>query len=169
MPPIKLSDREKNLAIITLGVVVFYVFYVFMFAPLWDEIGKLRNRVQKARLDLKVAEEKIKILNVIQEREGMLPEKSDAPREERALEVLRALSHAISDSNLNLILIKPIITENEGFKFELTCAGSYENLYSFLRILRAMRVLVKFDSLNAGGGGGKEPILNIKMVLTAYY
>lgn len=167
MPSIKLSDRERNLAVITLGFVIFYLFYQFLLAPKWDEIKKIREKVMKARIDLRIAEGKIKILETMEKKIKAVPLGIEFQREEGALEVLQALSSATSKSGLNLISIKPVIREKEELKFELSCSGSYKSLYDFFKILREQQILMLVDSLYITGGGAKKPVLNIKMSLTA--
>ncbi|MEE8638340.1 MAG: hypothetical protein V3T21_04755 [Candidatus Margulisiibacteriota bacterium] len=170
MPPVKLSDREKKLAAMTLVVFIFYIFYQFLLAPKWNEIAEFNSRLQDARLELNVAEGKIKILESIKKGDGPEPGIIEVPVEERALAVLRAIAQATTKSGLNLISIRPIMGEDKNkFGFDLICMGSYQNLYEFLRILRDLEVLVIIDSLRMSGGGVKRPDLSIKIVLTAYF
>jgi Tfp pilus assembly protein PilO len=169
MPPLKLSEREQKLAIVTLGFFVFYIFYQFLLTPKWDEIGKLQGKVQKARLELEIAEGKLKILEGLEKRVGVISARRKILPEERALETLRALAQATSKSGLNLISIKPMIGDEKGPKFDLSCSGSYKNLYEFLRIMRDLEIMVMIDSLNMSGGGSRKPVLDVKIVLTAYF
>jgi Tfp pilus assembly protein PilO len=170
MPPVKLSDREKKLAAITLVVAIFYVFYQFLLTPKWNEITKLNSKLQDARLELNVAEGKVKILKSIEKGETKVPTAFEVPVEERALAVLRAIAQATTKSGLNLLSIRPIMNEDENkFKFDLVSMGSYQDLYEFLNILRDLEIMVIIDSLRMSGGGVKRPDLSIKMVLTAYF
>lgn len=173
MPTFKFSKREKNLMIIALGGVIFYLFYLFLLVPTLDEIGLLGGKANKLRLDVKVTESKIKILEAAEKRFGELKSEQKpvvAPTEEKALEVLRALSETTSNSRLKLILIKPTIDEKEStMKFELACIGDYQQLYRFLEILHGLKVLVLVDSLNIVGTKGGPGELDIKMFLTAHY
>ncbi|KPJ65676.1 hypothetical protein AMJ44_09720 [candidate division WOR-1 bacterium DG_54_3] len=169
MPPIKLSEREQKLAVVTLGFFVFYIFYQFLLTPKWDEIGKLKGKAQNARLELEIAEGKLRILEGLEKRVGAVSVKREIPPEERALETLRALAQATSKSGLNLISIKPMIGEEKGPKFDLSCSGTYENLYDFLRIMRDLEIMVMIDSLKISGGGSRKPELDVKIVLTAYF
>jgi Tfp pilus assembly protein PilO len=170
MPPIKLSDREKNLIIITIGAVVFYFFYQFLLVPKWDEIGKFKDRARTLRLDLKVSEGKIRILDAIEKSAGVLPEKTEMSREEKALEILKLLSTATVRSGLNISFIKPLLEEaGEGLKFSLSCSGRYQNLYTFFFILYHLRILILIDTLSVVSSSGPAPDLDIKMTLTAFY
>lgn len=170
MAAIKLSDREKNLLIITVGCVIFYVFYQFLLVPKWDEITSLKDKAREQRLELKMAEGKIKILDAIEKSVGVLPEKSEMSREEKALEVLKLLSQATVKSGLNINFVKPLLEENgEGLKFSLSCFGQYRNLYNFFSILYHLRILVLINALDIVSTGGTAPDLDIKMTLTAFY
>ena len=169
MSTIKLSEREKNLGIIVIGAVIFYFFYQFLLGPLWDQIPRLKEITQQARLNLKVSEDKIRILQSLQKELGVSPEQRINSKTEKALEVLRSISLATSASRLNLISIRPIASEGEGLKFELVCIGSYQQMYNFLRIINGLKTVVVIDSLEVGGGGAKAPKLNLKISLTAYY
>lgn len=170
MAAIKLSEREKNLMILTLGFVIFYVFYQFLLTPEWDSISRLRETVKDKRLELKVAEGKLKILQAIEKQVGIIPERSEQPREEKALEVLNLISQATDKSGLKLIFIKPLLEEGgEGLKFSLSSSGSYKQLYNFLFILYRLRILVLIDNLDIVSSGPHEPVLDIKVALTAYY
>jgi len=169
--PIKLSEREKNLAILTLAVFTLYVFLQYLLPPKTNEIERLKDKARNARVELKIAEGKKKILETLEKTSGLIPQRETAvSKEERALEVLKSLSNAITRSKLDLITIKPILDAGtEGTKFNLSCAGSYKNLYDFLMILYKLRTLVLIDALDVTGGGGAKPVLNISMTLTAYY
>ncbi|MCU0641124.1 MAG: hypothetical protein MUC35_03425 [Candidatus Margulisbacteria bacterium] len=170
MAPIKLSEREKNLLIITIAFVVFYVFYMFLLTPKWDEIGQIKDQARTLRLDLRVAEGKIKILDAIEKSVGIIQEKSVLSRDEKALEVLKLLSQATVRSGLTLNFIKPDLdSEGEGLKFGLSCAGRFKNLYNFFSILYRLRILVLIDSMEVLSTGGPNPDLGIKIQLTAYY
>jgi Tfp pilus assembly protein PilO len=170
MAAIKLSEREKNLMVVTIGALVFYVFYQFLLTPKWDNITRLRETVKEKRLEFKVAEGKVRIMQAIEKRVGILPEKSELPREEKALEVLKLISQATDKSNLKLIFIKPLLEESgEGLKFSFSCSGTYKQLYNFLFILYRLRVLVLIDNLEVTSTSMYNPLLNIKVGLTAYY
>jgi Tfp pilus assembly protein PilO len=169
MQALKLSEREKKLVLVTIGVLIFYVFYYFMFLPKWNEIDKLKRNVQDARIKLEIAEGKIRILEAFETRIGLRNVKLPESKEERALEILRALSEATSKSNLNMTSIRPDFTAREGIGFELISTGSYNNLYKFLRILREMKMLISIDELNINGEESRKPILGIKMIITAHY
>jgi Tfp pilus assembly protein PilO len=171
MAALKVSEREKNLMILTLGFVIFYVFYQFLLTPEWDNISRLQETVRGKRLELKVAEGKMRILQAIEKRIGIIPEKSEMPREEKALEVLNLISQTTDKSKLKLNFIKPLLEESgEGIKFSLSCSGSYQELYNFLFILYRLRILVLIDSLDITSSGLQhEPVLDIKISLTAYY
>jgi Tfp pilus assembly protein PilO len=156
--------------VLAAGALVFYVFYQFLLVPQWDNISRLRETVKNKRLDFKVAEGKMRILQAIEKQVGIIPEKSELPREEKALEVLKLISQATDKSNLKLIFIKPLLEESgEGLKFSFSCSGSYRELYNFLSILYRLRVLVLIDSLDVTSSSMHEPVLDIKVGLTAYY
>lgn len=168
--PIKLTEREKNLLIITVGCVIFYIFYQFLLVPKWDEIASLKEKARTLRLDLRVAEGKVKILDAIEKSAGVIPEKSELPREDKALEVLKLLSQATVKSGLTINFIKPLLEESsEGLKFSLSCSGNYRSLYTFFYILYHLRILILIDGMDIASSGGPAPALDIKMALTAFY
>ncbi|MDD4178469.1 MAG: type 4a pilus biogenesis protein PilO [Candidatus Margulisbacteria bacterium] len=170
MPSVKLSDRERNLLIVTVGFVIFYLFYQFLLTPVWKEIGKLKDSAREKRLELKVAEGKIRILQAIEKEVGIIPIRTEIPREEKALEALKIISQATAKSGLNISFIKPLLEEGgDGIKFDLSCSGKYKNLYNFLSILFRLRVLVMIDSMDITSSGGSSPTLDLKISLTTYY
>jgi Tfp pilus assembly protein PilO len=170
MPALKISERERTLLIVTIGFVIFYVFYQFLLTPKWDEISRLKDKARAQRLELKVAEGKIKILDAIEKSVGILPERSALSREEKALEVLKLLSQATVKSGLNINFIKPLLEESaQGLKFSLSCSGKYRNFYNFFSILYRLRILVLIDSCDIVSSGGTTPTLDIRLTLTAYY
>ena len=135
-----------------------------------DRTRRVLLLIRDKRLDLKVAEGKVRILQAIEKEVGIISEQSELPREEKALEVLKLISQATDKSGLNLIFVKPLLEESgEGLKFSLSCSGSYKELYNFLFILYRLHILVLIDSLDITSSGGHEPVLDIKVALTAYY
>lgn len=170
MPPVKLSEREKNLGLITVGFLIFYIFYQFLITPQLDQIPRLKDRARQARTDLKVSESKVKIMEALQKQLGVSAEKpTGTSKEEKALEVLRSIARSTSTTKLNLVSIRPIANEGEGLKFELSCNGSYLQMYNFLKIINGLKTVVVIDSLEVSGGGVKTPNLGLKISLTAYY
>ncbi|MBN2057503.1 MAG: hypothetical protein JW782_01730 [Candidatus Saganbacteria bacterium] len=169
---IKLSKREKTLAMIALGAAMFYVFYQFLLVPKLEETDKLKTEAKKLRLELKVAEQKIKILEQVEKRLGTVeqrqPKREAVEVEEEALKVLRALAQTTSSSKLKLLSIKPIIGKGNTLRFELLCTGTYQQLYSFLEILHGLDILMLIDSLNVTSRGSQSGDLDIKVSLTAH-
>ncbi|MEA3492761.1 MAG: type 4a pilus biogenesis protein PilO [Candidatus Margulisiibacteriota bacterium] len=169
MLPLKLSDRENKLIMIMLGVVVFYLFYRFLLVAKWNDIDKLKAQVRDARIELRLAESKIKILEAFETKAGVREENIPLTKEEKALEVLRSLSQATSKSGLNLISIKPNLAVREGMKFDITSNGSYQDLYQFLKILRELQMLISIDEIDVRGAEERKPTLEIQMSITAYH
>ncbi len=170
MPPAKLSEREKKLLMVTIAVAVAYVFYQFLITPEWGRVAKLQKNLQNARLELKVSEGKLELLDRLQEGPRERPGAVRVPEAERPLAVLRAIAQATTKSQLNLVSIRPIIGEKQDeFKFDVVCTGSYQNLYDFLDILHGLDIIVMIDSLRISGGGARKPELNVKIILTAYF
>jgi Tfp pilus assembly protein PilO len=161
------TERERTLAFIALATLIFYFFFQFFLFPKWDEIAKLKSSARAQRLELKVAEQKVRILDALEKRLGSLPEKSMVPRGERSLQVLKNISLATTRSRLNLVSIQPIMGgETGGFQFNLSCTGRYKNLYDFLIALQRQRVMIFIDHLEIVRGG--EEGLNIRITMTAY-
>lgn len=170
MAALKLSARERNLLVLTLGFTVFFVFYQFLLVPKWAEIARLKEKTRGQRLELKISEGKIKILDAVEKSIGIIPQKAELTREDRALEVLKMLSQATAHSGLDISFVKPRLEESgEGLKFTLSCSGKYKNFYNFLYILFQLRALILIDTLDITSTGGASPDLDVKINLTAYY
>jgi len=169
------SNREKILMMVTGGLAVFYIFYSFMLSPMFDERAKLKARLSQGTSELQLMESKIKALESVekeldQARSKRLLTMSDG---ELSLNVLRRLADATAASDLTLLRIKPVEakekTTSEGVRFELTYAGSYQELNSFLKGLFGLNDMVMFiDSLTIKGGGLPAPRLDIGLQVTAY-
>ncbi|MGB9613451.1 MAG: type 4a pilus biogenesis protein PilO [Candidatus Margulisiibacteriota bacterium] len=170
MPPLKLSEREKMLGLLTIAAAIFFVFYQFLLLPKWEEIGKLKTKARDLRIELKTAEGKLQVLSALEKKAGVIVEKSTRPREEKMLEVLNKLSQAISASNLKLNYLKPLLdSKEEEQKFMLSCQGKYEDLYNFMNFLQKIRLLVLVDSLDIKPLDEKSNVLSIEMTITAFY
>ncbi|MFH1683394.1 MAG: hypothetical protein ABIA67_00780 [Candidatus Margulisiibacteriota bacterium] len=171
MPPVKLSKRERNLAMVVLGFALFYLFYQFLLTPKLNENDKLKVEANNLRLELQVAKNKIMILEAVEKRVGVAPpgKMETIKDEQKALEALRVLAQTTSRSKLKLLSIKPMINDSDALKFELHCSGNYQQLYDFLEILHGLKILILIDSLNIIGGGGGVKKLDIKVALTARF
>jgi Tfp pilus assembly protein PilO len=169
MPLPKLSAREKNLAVITACAVIFYVVYQFLLVPKWDEIGRLKNQARDKRLELKIAEGKIKVLSALEARAGIGSEKIETSREEKMLEALKRLSQAISASGLKLNYIKPSPeSKEEEPKFDLSLMGDYKSLYDFMLFLQKQRTMILVNKLDIKAEP-ESAALQIEMTLTVFY
>lgn len=165
------SEREKYLVVLGMTMVVMYVLYFFLITPKQEEINKTNIKLATARLELRTAEIKIKILESVK-----LPEKAlAAPKlvelspEEKALDTFKQISFATSKSGLKLNTIVPASSQLAGtLKYNLTCDGRYRELYSFLVLLGKLDTVVLVDNLEISGGGSISPVLSIKMDLVAY-
>lgn len=167
---LKLSTRERNMLIAALVVLLVYLFDHFYFSPILKDVSLSKEKARNLRLELRVAEGKIRILETLQKKIGILHDESATSRQERALEALGNISLATTRSNLNLITVRPIVESDKGsLKFGLACTGKYKNLYDFMVFLNELPMLVIIDNLDCTSNGAKDPILDIKMTLTAYY
>jgi Tfp pilus assembly protein PilO len=169
MPPVNLSGREKRLVFIAGGFAVFYLFYQFFLVPMWGEVDKLNDKARKSRAELRLIESKIKVLEAFKVETGKKYQVPGTSKEEKAIEVLRALSGATSKSKLNLISIRPIMDGRKTLKFELSCSGNYRSLYRFLKFLRELKMLVSIDLLTVTGEESANPNLKINTTITAHY
>jgi len=169
MPQFNLSERERNLVLIAIGVVIAYFFYQFLLVPKWDEISRTGSKVNSSSIELKIAEARIKVLAQSKSKGKILAPQKEANREEKALEAFKQISYSTAASGLNLNMIKPIPeTSTDKLRFSLSCTGKYRSLYSFLKILSKLKVLILVDSLDLNGGGTPAPDLGIQMTLSAY-
>ncbi|MFA5034419.1 MAG: hypothetical protein WC500_01355 [Candidatus Margulisiibacteriota bacterium] len=167
---LKLSTREKNLLIAALIILLVYLFDSFFFRPIMKEVNLSKDTARNLRLELRVAEGKIRILETLQKKIGILHDESATSRQARALEALGNISLATTKSKLNLITVRPIVESTKGsLKFGLACTGKYKNLYDFMVFLNELPMLVIIDNLDCTSDGTKDPALDIKMTLTAYY
>lgn len=158
-----------KLAMVIVGLLIFYLFFRFVLLVEWNEIDKLKVKLNKSRIDLQLAESKIKVFEVFEAKTGVRAVAPPASKEQRSLEVLQALSEATSKSHLNLISIRPDLSLREGMRFELAATGSYANLYEFLGILRELKILISIDELNVSGEDVRNPKLEVRMLITAHY
>lgn len=164
----KLSPREKGLFFTSIGMVIFYLFFQYLLSPGWEESARLSSKAESLRIELKITEAKIKILEALKQKAASLPSRPLASRNERALEVLQQLSQAAAKSNLSLTSIRPLIDFNsDGIKFMLTCSGRYKNLYNFLSSLNQQQIPVLVDVLDLSTSDEIRPTIEIKMTLTA--
>lgn len=166
MPPVKLSEREKSLVYITLGFVLFYLVFQIFMAPKWEEIDRLKLKLRDARLELKIAEGKIEVLDNLQKTLGSANLQANISHDDKALEALRSISQTTSRSKLKLLSIKPTITDT-GAKYDLTCSGTYRGLYEFFGYLREAPMLISVGSLYVTGGDAGSEKLSIRLSLTA--
>lgn len=169
MLPIKLSERERLLLIVTTACVLFYTFYHFLLTPKWNEVNQLKEKARSQRMELNLREGKIKILSSVGKPLGFVSGKSAGTPDKRALEALKIISQASAQAGLSLNSIRPPLDSGgEGLKFTLSCSGKYAELYDFLKTLSQSRVVIIVDSLDVTGDGSKDPSLNIQINLTAY-
>ncbi|MFH1361099.1 MAG: hypothetical protein ABIH69_00360 [bacterium] len=170
----KVSKREKNLLIISSGFIIFYFFYNFLLTPKLDEYSNVKNKITSDSVELRLLEQKIKVLDQIEKAVKLKNEKRSSLLSdvERSLYILRVLAKSTSQSGLKLIRIKPVQNDkkgDDGVKFELDCRGSYQEFYDFLDILNGLDVVVIIDSMGVVGGGSESPVLVVKFAITAYY
>ena len=169
MSILNISKREKKLVIAAIAALIFFVSFQYIISPQWGKLGQLRSQLQSKQAELSLAENKLKILESMKKQLGVLLKKSQAPKQEKALEVLSILSSVTAKSKLNLESIKPIIDEQDGLKFNLACSGNYQSLYEFIKSLHELKVLVMVDSLNVISQARKSSNLGIQMSLVVYY
>jgi Tfp pilus assembly protein PilO len=166
---LKISEREKKLILAASALVISFLFLQFLLTPQWNEIAKLKEKARGLRLELRVAEGKIKILNTLEQRGEATPQETVQPKEEKALNLLKALSQATAQSGLELNSINPLLEEKtEGIKFNLSCSGKYQNLYDFLIALYQLRILFVIDMMEVRANQGASPDLDIRITLTAF-
>ena len=161
------SNREKLLMIGAGGAVIIYLFYMFLLSPVLEDLGKVKAAVKAKHQELTIAEGQVRILGGLTAR---APERTEIPPPEKSLVALKLISLATNRSGLKLDFIKPLAEESgEGLKFNLSCSGSYKQLYTFLEIINHLQVVIVIDTLDVSSGGGRQPVLTVRMNLTAHY
>lgn len=167
MPAIKISEREKFLMVVTAASVILYVFYNFLLTPKWNEIGKLKERATGARIELRIAESKIKLLEKMKKIYAE-PEKAPGTKLERALLALRQMSSTITSAGVELMMLKPKLDPAaDRIDFDLSCRSTYDELYGFLSRLAKLKTIVMVKTLTIKGGAQKNRNLNVQMSVTA--
>ena len=178
MAKLNISKREKNLLFATIGVLIFYLFWQFLFVPTLDQINKLRGQLDIERSGLMASEAKIKVLESSGQQLKTEQKTQESLKKASALQVLKYISLASTSSNLDLISIRPlaqkssigsVVSRVQEQKFNLDCKGSYKSLYYFLKKLYSLPVLVVVDSLRVNRISEKPLILRIVVQITAYF
>ncbi len=169
MPSLKLSEREKNLIVVVVGLLVFYVIFQFMLSPKWEDIERVSDRLKTARLEARVAENKIKALEAARGPIGMI-KKEGKSNEQKALQAFKDISAATARAGLRLESIRPMPqAETDRFKFLLVGGGSFASIHDFSVILSRLPVLVLMDDITVTGGGDTSPALRAVINLSAYF
>ena len=166
---IKLSEEEKKFAAVTLVAIVFFIFYQLFLVSQWDEVNLLKQKTQQMQIELRIAEQKAKLLAGLSQN---LPALSRVKglSEARSIKLLGRLSRAVASAKLNLSSIKPVATTGEdGIKYEIICSGDFNSFIRLFKVLKDNNILAVHDELNVEGGGVKSPKLKIRMLLVAYY
>ncbi|MBN3032941.1 MAG: type II secretion system protein M [Candidatus Saganbacteria bacterium] len=162
------AEREKLLMVGAGGAVIIYVFYTFLLSPVLEDVGRAGQEVKAKRQELTLAEGQVRILGAFTAPHA--PEKVEVPPSEKSLVALKLISLATNRSGLKIDYIKPLAEESgESLKFNLSCSGSYKQLYTFLEIINGLQVVIVIDTLDISSGGGRQPVLGIKVNLTAHY
>ena len=166
----KLSNREKNLLIVMAIFISIYFFDNLFFSPILQEVKRSKDKLRDFRMELRVAEGKIRILETLQKKVGIIYDESSNTRQTRALQALQNISYVTTKSKLNLITVRPILGQEQGnLKFGLSCTGKYKTLYDFMVYLNELPMMVIIDVLDCTSNGAVDPILDVKMTVTAYY
>ena len=169
MPSLKLSDREKNLIVAAIGLLVFYVIFQFMLSPKWQDIDQVYERLKAVRLEARVAEAKIKAIEAAR---GPieLEKKETKSNQQKALQAFKEISAATARAGLHLESIRPMPQiETDRFKFILVGGGSFASIHDFSVILSQLPVLVLMDDITITGGGDTSPVLRAVINLAAYF
>lgn len=168
---LKLSERERWLLLVTTIVVVFYVFYTFLLTPISTQIGSQQQKLTALKLDLRVAEEKAKLLQKLE----LLPlqtMRAKKNKEEQVIEALNYISSTISKLDLTLLSIRPRLTEQavgsaKVIFIDLSFSAGYNKIYQFMGALEKLPILILVDSMTMSRGSGQN--LSVSMVVSVYY
>jgi len=168
---LKLSERERWLLLATTIVVVFYVFYTFLLTPVSTQIGSQQQKLSALKLDLRVAEEKAKLLQKL-ELMPLQTLRAKRNKEEQVIDALNYISKTISKLDLTLLSIRPRLTEQsvgsaKVIFIDLAFSAGYNKIYQFMGALEKLPILILVDSMTMSRGSGQN--LSVSMVVSVYY
>ena len=169
---LKLSERERWLLLAAVLLGVFCVFYVFILGPGMTEISSLSSKLNSLKVELKTSEEKAKILQSL-ELTPLEKLRAKKGKEEQVIEALNYIAKEVSRLNLNLLSIRPRLTEQavdsaKVIFIDLTFLTRYNTIYKFMQALEKLPILILVDSMTMSRGveGGD---LSVSIVLSVYY
>ncbi len=167
----KVSKRELWLVFGVLAVLATYVFYQYLYSPQLNTLGKLRREIKKQEMDLKLAQEKLRVLQGIVKIKS--PEKIVAKsKDENALEVITFLADNITDLKINLISLKPFydtpaLQQAKKMTFDIIVEGTYNQLYKFVNAIEMAPSLLVIDTFKLVRKDDRE--IKASISFSSYY
>lgn len=160
IPYVKKDKNKQYISIIlTLGVSIFFL--IFAINPTISTIVKLKKDLKDSEFVEKALTDKVNNMSsLFQQRERIksdlplilaaVPEKPDAPILFAQIQSIADAS-AVEITNKNTVginLNSEIASGSSSFKFQVTAAGEYQNVFNFLSGLTDMQRAVSIESIN---------------------
>jgi hypothetical protein len=170
-----LSKREKNIAIITGGVLLLFLFYSFVLIPVMDGRGRIQS--EKERLETQLAQAR----RVIDRREQLSEQWEEMKAgglgaDPSVIEsrVLGAVGQWSQECGLPISTVKPDRDRNEGaglreIFFNLVLAGDMEAVGRFLWEVENSALPLRIKEFQLGSRGGDGADLSLQIKLSALY
>ncbi len=168
---LKLSERERWLAILAVAALAFYFFYSFFHLPISTNIREKRENLKQTERELALSEEKLKLLQSIEE--GDLEKfREKKSKQQQTIEAIKYLSDSFNKNGIDLVSIKPrpeeiVVDAAKAIYFDIEFVGTYPSIYRFIKEIDKLPILILVDSIKfKKGDKGK---ITASMVLSTYY
>ena len=178
LPYLKQEKNQQYIALIlTFGASIFFA--LFAINPTLSTIAKLRREITDGKIvDQKLAQKINSLSSLSQQYQTVqndisyildaVPQKAEAPTLIAQIQsVAKNSSVSISSIDVSPIDLNDQQGSNSTFNFDLSVAGNYQGLQTFMSSLINMQRVISIDSISITKGDGQTLQLNLKG--TAYY
>lgn len=153
----KFNQRERVLLFITIGAVIFYFWYQFLYSPGADRIEKLKQELSAITSKSSMVQEKMKAYNGLNNTSIQLVPKD--------VQLEKIVLHASKYPNMNILSITPK-TQEGSIKIEIVCQGGLDAFKRYLRSFNDLKLPLQIDSVNIDSG---TEGLDIRLTLISYF
>jgi hypothetical protein len=170
-----LSQREKNIAIVTGGVLLLFLLYSFVLTPVMDGRGRIQSEKERLETQLEQAGRIFDRRDQLSEQWGEM-KAGGLGTDPSVIEsrVLNAVGQWSEDCGLPISTVKPDRDRNEGagmreIFFNLSLAGDMEAVGRFLWEVENSELPLRIKEFQLGSRGGDGSDLSLQIKLSALY
>ena len=172
MSKYKLSEREKNIFVLSLSLMAVFLLYQLAFVPMWSKDKILENKIKVLERKLLKAKKKVQKAKMFKDGTAslLLPFKQKGSNEEVMSSILSAVEEAAGKGDVVLADVKPQKVRKEEFgnlfSVDLSVEGELSEVVRFIHQLQNPPNDFQIEEFNMNIRSSRSKVIKTRLMIS---